>query len=69
MQKDEVIYKWTRSAVECYERNRNCKGCIYDNFFSDKTQKCMMPQTVKYLLQKLGKPKNKNSLYWKYKKY
>lgn len=63
---------WTKSAVYCYNRGCNCKGCYYKEFFKDSdkhirimfniideydnTQTCKMNETVLELVRKFGKP-------------
>lgn len=63
MGKYPVITKWSESAVECYKRGCNCKGCFYEDFFSkpkysenEQKQKCQMKATVLELVKVLGVP-------------
>lgn len=48
--------RWTRSAVECYERGCICQGCFYKTFFTDKKQKCQMKCAVIKSVRLMGKP-------------
>ena len=48
--------RWTPTAIECYKRGCNCKGCFYKDFFMDKTQKCQMKTTVLELVRVFGRP-------------
>lgn len=45
--------RWTKSAIECYERKCNCKGCIYTEIIETK---CRMKICVMELLEKYGEP-------------
>lgn len=61
--------RWTRSAVECYDRGCICfatpvfggvdahlKGVQPCPIFKNYRFRCMMKQSVLYLCRKLGKP-------------
>lgn len=52
---DILSNNWTKSAIDCYERGYNCKGCIFENYFSDK-HKCKMKKYAKLSLKKFGYP-------------
>lgn len=45
---------WSKSALMCYKRNGNCKGCFYEDFFEDYS--CQMITTVSELVAKFGTP-------------
>ena len=51
------VYRWTESALMCYERNCRCKGCTFFKRF--ESQPCMMKKTVLELIKKFGIPKDK----------
>lgn len=44
---------WTPSAVECYNRKKNCDNCPCQSIMETK---CEMKKSVPFLLKKLGKP-------------
>ena len=48
---------WTNAAIDCYERGCICSGCEFENFFTDKQQKCQMKFTVIELVKKFGAPR------------
>jgi len=48
---------WTNTAVDCYKRNCICTGCLFENYFTDKKQKCQMKIVVNKLIKEFGKPK------------
>ena len=67
MGKYSAIRRWTETAVECYKRGCNCRGCFYENFFSkpkygenEPKQKCQMKATVLELVRTLGTPDGVN---------
>ena len=43
---------WTKTALECYERNCNCTGCYY----STLETVCVMRETVEATLRECGEP-------------
>lgn len=47
---------WTESAIDCYNRGCNCKGCLLNDVLESG---CVMKRTVSELVKKLGKPKEK----------
>ncbi len=51
----EVKYypRWTQSAIDCYQRSCQCKGCMYANIMNSN---CMMYATVEKLKAELGPP-------------
>lgn len=50
-----VKYKrWTPAAIECYNRGCICNGCFYNQFFTEKHQKCHMKESVLQLVKDLG---------------
>lgn len=54
----EKIKEWNGTAKECYELNCNCSECfIYKTYFQSSGESCKMKYYVKYLLQKIGKPR------------
>ena len=59
MGKTTTLYLWTDTAIMCYRRGCKCKGCFYENFFSDKKQKCQMKAAVLELVRKIGLPPEK----------
>ena len=57
------VTRWTTTAIECYKRGCNCKGCFYKDFFSNSKygenepkQKCQMKATVLELVRTQGIP-------------
>ena len=50
------LIKWTRGAIECYQRGCRCKGCPV---FSIIGKQCRMKQSVIGLVAKFGAPKEK----------
>lgn len=50
--------RWTKSAIECYERQMKCKGCFYHEtyFKHGNYKKCQMKATVMELYRRFGKP-------------
>lgn len=59
-------YKWTQSALECYERQckkLGCNGCYYNEFFTKSanyTQKCKMQTSIIVLIRNVGLPTQKD---------
>lgn len=49
--------RWSKSAIECYDRGCKCKGCNYEHYFLSQ-QKCQMKYTVLELVRELGAPTN-----------
>lgn len=52
--------KWTPSAIYCFERGGVCKGCYYENYFSQDRytyQECEMKKAVIALVKNIGLPK------------
>lgn len=52
------VRRWTRAAIDCYQRGCICEGCYYSEFFKDSPQKCQMKATVLELVRVLGVPQN-----------
>lgn len=50
--------RWTNLSLECLKRGCNCQNCFYQNFFSDKNQRCQMKSAVLELVRVQGMPKN-----------
>lgn len=50
------VRRWTQTAVDCYKRGCVCKGCFYQDFFKNSSQKCQMKSSVIELVRILGKP-------------
>ena len=50
------LKRWTPAAKQCYLRGCVCKGCFYDNFFTDSRDKCRMKSSVMELVRKFGAP-------------
>lgn len=50
------VRRWTKAAVDCYERGCVCTGCYYSEFFSGSPQRCQMKATVLELVRVLGVP-------------
>ena len=48
--------RWSASAIYCYLRGCICRGCIYENFFTDKNFRCQMKNAVMQLVQTIGIP-------------
>lgn len=48
-----MYVKWTTDAINCYELNCNCKKCFLAKVLETP---CVMYQTVKYNLEKIGTP-------------
>ena len=38
---------WTKSALECYERQGKCEGCFYNKFFNRNDYNNMQPCQMK----------------------
>lgn len=53
MTQDHMYYNWTPSAIECYERGCNCKGCPIKAMIETK---CMMKSAVIEIVRNIGKP-------------
>lgn len=49
------LNRWTKSAIECYNRGCSCRGCLVKNIMLSE---CKMKKTVLKLVQKFGAPKN-----------
>ena len=49
------LRRWTKSAIDCYNRGCVCKGCEYQKILSCH---CRMKLTVLELVRLLGKPEN-----------
>lgn len=47
--------RWSKSAIECYERGCVCAGCPYQYYFFSQ-QKCQMKNVVIELVRELGAP-------------
>lgn len=55
---DSTSQRWTKTAVDCYERKFKCNGCFYyENYFRNAKYKCQMKATVMELVRKFGRPK------------
>ena len=54
--KKTIMGKWNFSARMCYNRKCECKGCEFENFFSESFQKCQMHKAVKKIYNKYGQP-------------
>lgn len=52
------VKRWTKAAIDCYQRGCICSGCYYREFFSSSPQKCQMKSTVLELVRVLGIPQN-----------
>lgn len=52
------VRRWTKAAIDCYQRGCVCEGCYYKEFFSDSPQRCLMKNTVLELVRVLGRPQN-----------
>ena len=48
--------RWSPSAVQCHERNSECSGCYYKDFFKDRPYNCKMHLAVQQLLETVGDP-------------
>jgi len=46
--------RWTRTAIFCYERGGNCRGCPIKNIMETE---CKMKYSVIQLVRNIGKPK------------
>ncbi len=58
---------WTRSSFECYIANCECKKCFNKNFcqnFINKNIEPPMKNTVRKLLDKIGKPYFKEEFFY-----
>jgi len=52
------VRRWTKAAVDCYQRGCVCESCFYSEFFNDSPQRCQMKATVLELVRVLGIPQN-----------
>ncbi len=52
------VRRWTKAAIDCYQRGCVCEGCYYKDFFSGSPQRCLMKSTVLELVRVLGVPQN-----------
>ena len=53
---------WTKTAIMCYERGCDCKGCIYEGAFDSET-KCQCKASVLESVRVFGRPfDRKNSV-------
>ncbi len=52
------VRRWTKAAVDCYERGCVCSNCYYSTFFSGSPQRCQMKATVLELVRVIGLPQN-----------
>ncbi len=52
------VRRWTKAAIDCYERGCVCENCYYSEFFKDSPQRCQMKATVLELVRVLGLPQN-----------
>jgi len=50
------VRRWTKAAMDCYQRGCVCNGCFYSEFFSGSPQRCQMKATVLELVRVLGIP-------------
>jgi len=50
------VRRWTKAAIDCYQRGCACTNCYYSGFFNGSPQKCQMKATVLELVRVLGKP-------------
>ncbi len=50
------VRRWTKAAVDCYQRGCVCTSCFYSEFFRGGPQRCQMKATVLELVRVLGKP-------------
>ena len=51
------IRRWSKTAIDCYNRHCVCEGCEYQKYFSDKYQICQMKSAVLALVRTVGIPK------------
>jgi hypothetical protein len=56
------VRRWTKAAVDCYQRGCVCENCYYAEFFSGGPQRCQMKATVLELVRVLGLPPNTEPL-------
>ena len=54
LQPEGNIKRWSRAAIDCYDRNCVCEGCEYENYFTDKRQQCQMKSAVLALVRTVG---------------
>ena len=52
------VRRWTKTAIDCYQRGCVCESCYYNDFFKDSPQRCQMKATVLELVRVLGIPQN-----------
>lgn len=50
--------KWTFTAIQCYKRGCNCKGCYISETYSSLSSHCSMKYCVRKLIRKYGLPDN-----------
>lgn len=52
------VRRWTKAAIDCYQRGCVCENCYYSEFFKDSPQRCQMKATVLELVRVLGVPQS-----------
>lgn len=53
-----AIQRWTKTAIECYKRGCNCKGCYIPRlYFQQYQQACHAKIAVLATVRKFGIPK------------
>ncbi|HSA06624.1 MAG TPA: hypothetical protein P5556_05560 [Candidatus Gastranaerophilales bacterium] len=52
------VRRWTKAAIDCYQRGCVCESCFYSEFFQNSPQRCQMKATVLELVRVLGIPQN-----------
>ena len=52
------VRRWTKAAIDCYQKGCVCSNCYYKDFFNGSPQKCQMKATVLELVRVLGIPQN-----------
>lgn len=57
---NSIVQNWTIQALECYKLNCDCKNCPITK--AHYSFKCQMKHIVEKLLEKYGKPNEKQIL-------
>lgn len=58
-----TVRRWSKSAIDCYQRNCVCKGCFYyETYFRTNGLKCNMKASVLELIRIFGIPTEQDYL-------
>lgn len=59
MPHDNIYYKWTESAIECYKRGCSCEDCPVKETMETP---CRMKHTVMIIVKNIGAPLEKQQM-------